>query len=93
MIWRKINKWLPDLEKLQKQDLSKVKLMWISYPHMPTGAKATKKVFEDIVAFAKKNNILVVNDNPYSFILNGYPLSLLNITGAKDIGLELNSIK
>lgn len=85
-------KWLPDLEKIQKQDLSRVKLMWISYPHMPTGAKATKKVFEDIVAFAKKNNILVVNDNPYSFILNGYPLSLLNITGAKDIGLELNSI-
>lgn len=86
------NKWLPDLEKIQKQDLSNVKLMWISYPHMPTGAKATKKVFEDIVAFAKKHNILVVNDNPYSFILNGYPLSLLNITGAKDIGLELNSL-
>lgn len=86
------NKWLPDLAEIQKQDLSRVKLMWISYPHMPTGAKATKKVFEDIVEFAKKNNILVVNDNPYSFILNGYPLSFLNITGAKEIGLELNSI-
>jgi len=86
------NKWLPDLAEIQKQDLSKVKLMWISYPHMPTGAKATKKVFEDVVEFAKRNNILVVNDNPYSFILNGYPLSFLNITGAKDIGLELNSI-
>ncbi len=86
------NKWLPDLAEIQKQDLSKVKLMWISYPHMPTGAKATKKVFEDVVEFAKRNSILVVNDNPYSFILNGYPLSFLNITGAKDIGLELNSI-
>ena len=86
------NKWLPDLDDLEKQDLSKVKLMWISYPHMPTGAKATKKVFEDIVNFAKKHRILVVNDNPYSFILNGYPLSFFNIKGAKDIGLELNSI-
>ena len=86
------NKWLPNLLELEKQDLSKVKLMWISYPHMPTGAKATKKTFEDIIAFAKKHNILVVNDNPYSFILNGYPLSFLNIKGAKDVGLELNSL-
>ena len=86
------NKWLPDLEELENQDLSKVKLMWISYPHMPTGAKATKKIFEDIIVFAKKHNILVVNDNPYSFILNGYPLSFLNIKGAKDVGLELNSL-
>ena len=86
------NKWLPDLKELEKQDLSKVKLMWISYPHMPTGAKATKKIFEDIIAFAKRHKILVVNDNPYSFILNGYPLSFLNIKGAKDVGLELNSL-
>ena len=86
------NKWLPDLKELEKQDLSKVKLMWISYPHMPTGAKATKKIFEDIIAFAKRHEILVVNDNPYSFILNGYPLSFLNIKGAKDVGLELNSL-
>ncbi len=86
------NKWLPDLEELESQDLSKVKLMWISYPHMPTGAKATKKIFEDIIAFAKRHKILVVNDNPYSFILNGYPLSFLNIKGAKDVGLELNSL-
>ena len=86
------NKWLPNLEELEKQDLSKVKLMWISYPHMPTGAKATKKAFEDIIAFAKKHKILVVNDNPYSFILNGSPLSFLNIKGAKDVGLELNSL-
>ena len=86
------NKWLPNLEELEKQDLSKVKLMWISYPHMPTGAKATKKAFEDIIAFAKKHKILVVNDNPYSFILNANPLSFLNIKGAKDVGLELNSL-
>ena len=86
------HKWLPNLEELEQQDLSKVKLMWISYPHMPTGAKATKKTFEDIIAFAKRHKILVVNDNPYSFILNGYPLSFLNIKGAKDVGLELNSL-
>lgn len=86
------NKWLPDLFEIEKQDLSKVKLMWISYPHMPTGAKATKKVFEDIIDFAKRHKILVVNDNPYSFILNGYPLSFLNIPGSKEVGLELNSI-
>ncbi|MBT8395011.1 MAG: aminotransferase class I/II-fold pyridoxal phosphate-dependent enzyme [Bacteroidia bacterium] len=86
------NKWLPDINYLEKQDLSKVKLMWISYPHMPTGAKATKKVFEEIINFARNHKILVVNDNPYSFILNGYPLSFFNIKGAKDIGLELNSI-
>lgn len=86
------NNWLPDLEELGSQDLSKVKLMWISYPHMPTGAKATKKAFEGIIAFAKKHKILVVNDNPYSFILNGYPLSFLNVKGAKEVGLELNSL-
>lgn len=87
-----VNNWLPDLEELASQDLSKVKLMWISYPHMPTGAKATKKAFEGIVAFAKKHKILVVNDNPYSFILNGYPISFLNTKGAKEVGLELNSL-
>jgi len=86
------NKWLPNIEDLEKQDLSGDKLMWISYPHMPTGAKATKKSFEEIVAFAKRHKILVVNDNPYSFILNGYPISFLNIKGAKEIGLELNSL-
>lgn len=86
------NKWLPDLNLLSKQDLSKVKLMWINYPHMPTGAKATKKIFEEIVEFAKEHNILVVNDNPYSFILNGYPISILNVKGAKEVALELNSI-
>ncbi len=86
------NNWLPDLEKLEERDLSKVKIMWINYPHMPTGAKATKRDFEEIVSFAIKHDILIVNDNPYSFILNDSPISFLNIAGAKNIGLELNSL-
>jgi LL-diaminopimelate aminotransferase len=84
--------WLPNLAKLEKTDLSKVKIMWINYPHMPTGAKATKAFFIDLVAFAKKHKILLVNDNPYSFILNESYLSILSIEGAKDIALELNSL-
>jgi len=86
------NNWLPDLKALEKSDLSKVKLMWINYPHMPTGAKATEQLFGDIVAFAKKHNILVVNDNPYSFVLNDNPASIMSIRGAKDVCLELNSL-
>jgi LL-diaminopimelate aminotransferase len=86
------NAWLPDLAELEKKDLSKVKLMWLNYPHMPTGAKATKSFFVELVAFAKKHNILLVNDNPYSFILNDNYLSLLQVEGAKEISLELNSL-
>ena len=86
------NGWLPDLEVLAKQDLSKVKLMFVNYPHMPTGAQGTKAFFEELVAFAKQHNILIVNDNPYSFILNDHPLSILSVDGAKDIALELNSL-
>lgn len=86
------NGWCPDLIALGKSDLSKVKLMWISYPHMPTGATATNKMFEAIIAFAKRHNILVVNDNPYSFVLNKYPRSILKYKGAKDVCLELNSL-
>lgn len=86
------NEWCPDLIALEKSDLSKVKLMWISYPHMPTGATASNKVFEDIIAFAKRHNILVINDNPYSFVLNDYPRSILKYKGAKDVCLELNSL-
>ncbi|MBJ7880280.1 pyridoxal phosphate-dependent aminotransferase [Gelidibacter salicanalis] len=86
------NDWCPDLIALEKSDLSKVKLMWISYPHMPTGATASNKVFEDIITFAKRHNILVVNDNPYSFVLNKYPRSILKYKGAKDVCLELNSL-
>jgi LL-diaminopimelate aminotransferase len=86
------NNWLPDFEALEKKDLSKVKLMFVNYPHMPTGAQATRAAFTDIVAFAKKHNLLIINDNPYSFILNEGPLSILSVEGAKDVALELNSL-
>ncbi len=86
------NNWLPDIEVLEQLDLSNVKLMWVNYPHMPTGAQATTQLFEDLVAFAKRHDILIVNDNPYSFILNDSPKSILSISGAKDVCLELNSL-
>lgn len=86
------NNWHPDLVALESQDLSKVKIMWVNYPHMPTGATATNKLFEDIIAFAKRNNILVVNDNPYSFVLNDFPRSILKYKDAKEVCLELNSL-
>ncbi|PSG90785.1 pyridoxal phosphate-dependent aminotransferase [Aurantibacter aestuarii] len=86
------NHWFPDLEALEKQDLSKVKLMWINYPNMPTGANATKDHLEKLVQFALKHNILLVNDNPYSFILNENKISLLSIERSKDCCLELNSL-
>lgn len=84
--------WEPDFEWLEQQDLSDVKLMWVNYPHMPTGKKATKQLFEKLIAFGKKHDIVIVNDNPYSFILNDKPLSLLSIPGASDICIELNSM-
>lgn len=86
------NNWFPDIEALEKEDLSKVKLMWTSYPHMPTGATASKVQFEKLVAFAKRNDILLVNDNPYSFVLNDDPTSILSVEGAKEVALELNSL-
>ena len=86
------NNWMPDLLALEKLDLSKVKIMWVNYPHMPTGAKATKKLFVDLVAFGRKHQILIVNDNPYSFILNDTQISILSIAGAKEVCLELNSL-
>jgi len=86
------NNWLPNFLELERLDLSKVKLMWISYPHMPTGATATNKMYDDIIAFAKRHNILIINDNPYSFILNDYPRSILKYKDAKDVCLELNSL-
>lgn len=85
-------KWQPDLKALEQRDLSKVKMMWINYPHMPTGARASRELLERIVAFGKKHNILIVNDNPYSFILNDEPMSIMSIEGAKDCCLELNSL-
>lgn len=87
-----INNWSPDLKALSKRDLSKVKIMWVNYPHMPTGALPKKTLFKDLVAFAKKHNILIVNDNPYSFVLNEAQQSILSIPGAKEVCLELNSL-
>ncbi|WP_452231944.1 pyridoxal phosphate-dependent aminotransferase [Lacinutrix sp. MEBiC02595] len=84
--------WLPNLKELEKSDLSKVKIMWLNYPHMPTGTKATAQLFEDVVAFALKHDILIVNDNPYSFILNDTPRSILSVRKAKEVCLELNSL-
>ncbi|MGB0358132.1 MAG: pyridoxal phosphate-dependent aminotransferase [Flavobacteriaceae bacterium] len=84
--------WLPNLEELAKQDLSGVKLMWVNYPHMPTGAKATMSFFEELIAFAKQHGILIVNDNPYAHILNTEPLSILAVEGAKDVALEFQSL-
>ena len=86
------NNWLIDFEELQKKDLSKVKMMWVNYPQMPTGKLPTKQLFENVVAFGIKNNILICHDNPYSFILNDNPISLLSIDGAKDVVIELNSL-
>jgi len=89
---KETNAWEPDFEALEKLDLSKVKIMWLGYPHMPTGARGSLTLFEKLVAFAKKHNILLVNDNPYSFVLNDNPMSLLQVEGAKDVALELNSL-
>lgn len=86
------NDWLPDIKTLEEKDLSKVKLMWVSYPNMPTGAKITVDKMKSLLAFAKKHDILLVNDNPYSFVLNDEPTSILQLEGAKDCALELNSL-
>jgi LL-diaminopimelate aminotransferase len=86
------NNWEPDFEKLEKEDVSDIKMMWVNYPHMPTGAKATQALFEKLIAFGKKHQILIINDNPYSFILNNNPLSILSVKGAKETALELNSL-
>ena len=89
---REDNDWQPDFEMLEKTDLSHVKLMWTNYPNMPTGANAQRKTYERLVAFAHDHGIVVVNDNPYSFILNRHPLSLLQIPGAKECCIEFNSM-
>ncbi|MES2372662.1 MAG: aminotransferase class I/II-fold pyridoxal phosphate-dependent enzyme [Bacteroidota bacterium] len=89
---KEANNWAPDFDALEKADLSKVKLLWVNYPHMPTGQLATQALFEKIVAFGKKHNILICHDNPYSFILNETPMSLLSVEGAKDVVIELNSL-
>ncbi len=86
------NGWFPNLELLAKEDLSKVKLMWISYPHMPTGAIASLEQLGKLIAFAKAHSILLINDNPYSFVLTKNPVSILSIQNAKEHCLELNSL-
>ncbi|MEO1448555.1 MAG: aminotransferase class I/II-fold pyridoxal phosphate-dependent enzyme [Bacteroidota bacterium] len=84
--------WQPDFEALEKQDLSRVKLMWVNYPHMPTGAPATDALMERLIAFGKKHQILICHDNPYSLVLNPHPKSILAYEGARDVAIELNSL-
>ncbi len=86
------NNWYPDFDEIEKQDLSKVKIMWLNYPHMPTGAPARKDVFEQYIAFAKKHKILLCHDNPYSLVLNKQrPISILSLKGADEVAIEFNS--
>ena len=89
---REDNGWQPDFEELEQMDLSHVKLMWTNYPNMPTGGRAQRETYERLVKFAKDHNIVVVNDNPYSFILSEEHLSILQIPGAKDCCIEFNSM-
>lgn len=86
------NGWQPDFDKLEKMDLSGIKLMWTNYPNMPTGGNARRETYERLVEFGKKHNIIICNDNPYSFILNDNPMSILSVPGAKDCCIELNSM-
>jgi aspartate/methionine/tyrosine aminotransferase len=89
---REDNGWQPDFDELEQMDLSRVKLMWTNYPNMPTGGRARRETYEHLVAFAKKHDIVVVNDNPYSFILSEERLSLMQVPGAKDCCIEFNSM-
>ncbi|MDD6622814.1 MAG: aminotransferase class I/II-fold pyridoxal phosphate-dependent enzyme [Bacteroidales bacterium] len=86
------NSWYPDFDELESMPLDRIKLMWVNYPNMPTGAPATRELYEKIVDFGRRHNILIVNDNPYSFILNDRPISMLSVEGAKDVVIELNSL-
>lgn len=84
--------WEPDFDALERLPLERIKLMWVNYPHMPTGKCASQSLFTRLVDFGKRHNIVIVNDNPYSFILNDNPLSILSVPGAKDIAIEMNSL-
>jgi aspartate/methionine/tyrosine aminotransferase len=86
------NGWMPDFDALEQMDLSRVKLMWTNYPNMPTGANATMELYEKLVDFARRKGIVIVNDNPYSFILNDNPMSILSVEGAKECCIEFNSM-
>ena len=89
---REDNGWQPDFEQLEQMDLSRVKLMWTNYPNMPTGGNARRETYEKLVSFARKHNIVIVNDNPYSLILNDNPQSILQVEGAKECCIEFNSM-
>lgn len=86
------NGWMPDIDRIESEGTGKVKIMWVNYPHMPTGTRASEKMFSDLVSFALRNGILLCNDNPYSFILNDRHLSIFSAEGAKETALELNSL-
>ena len=86
------HQWQPDFEALDQMDLTAVKLMWVNYPHMPTGANAQKDTFEKLIRWAKEKDILLINDNPYSFVLTDQPQSMMSVPGAKEVGMELNSL-
>lgn len=86
------NNWQPDFATIEKQNLAKVKIMWVNYPNMPTGKRASDTLFEQLVTFGRKHNILIINDNPYAMILNPKPTSILAVAGSKEIALELNSL-
>lgn len=86
------NGWMPDFEALERLPLDRIKLMWVNYPNMPTGAPANRELFEKLVDFGRRHGIVIVHDNPYSFVLNDTPLSLLQVEGAKDVAIELNSL-
>lgn len=86
------NDWLPDFDALEQLPLKEIKIMWVNYPHMPTGRKADYPTFEKLIRFAQKHGILIVNDNPYSFILNDKQMSIFNVPGAKDVAIEMNSL-
>ena len=84
--------WYPDFDTLEQMDLSDVKMMWVNYPHMPTGAPASRELFERLVDFGRRHGILIAHDNPYSFILNTDPLSILSVDGAREVAVEMNSL-
>ncbi len=86
------NGWYPDFKDLERTDLSRVKIMWVNYPHMPTGAKPSVELFREIIDFGRRHNILICHDNPYSLILNDEPLSIFSVKDSRDVALELNSL-